>query len=340
MLWHVFIPRLGCHVNNALMNQTVLPFLERSWIIAGPTASGKSEMAMELAGRINGEIVSVDSMTIFRELDIGTAKPTVSDRLRIPHHLIDILDPRAGSSVADWLLRCTKCLSEILNRGKVPILVGGTGLYWKTLFFGLPSHPGGDPALRKKWENEIELRGSAAAHARLLEVDPIAARKIHPTDSRRIIRAMEVWELTGQPISSGRPDWGAAMDVRPIPPNHWIWIAWPRTTLRSRIDQRVHKMIELGWEKEAIGLSERNAFGPQSVSALGYKTLCDGSNSGLGREEIIQRIVRETCQFAKRQETWLRSMPMIRPVPLKEGISLPETLNRILDSDGNPSEVN
>jgi tRNA dimethylallyltransferase len=127
--------------------------------------------------------------------------------------------------------------------------------------------------LRKKWENEIELRGSAAAHARLLEVDPIAARKIHPTDSRRIIRAMEVWELTGQPISSGRPDWGAAMDVRPIPPNHWIWIAWPRTTLRSRIDQRVHKMIELGWEKEAIGHNlsppldtEPFAMGPTLVS--------------------------------------------------------------------------
>ena len=321
------------------MNQTVMPFLERSWIIAGPTASGKSEMSMVFADRINGEIVSVDSMTIFRQLDIGTAKPTVAERLRIPHHLIDILDPREGSSVADWLSLCTRCLGEILSRGKVPILVGGTGLYWKALFFGLPSHPAGDPALRRKWEHEIELRGSAAAHARLREVDPIAARKIHPTDSRRIIRALEVWELTGRPISSGRPDWGAAMNVHPIPPNRWIWLAWPRATLRSRINERVCKMLEIGWENEAISLSQQDAFGPQSVSALGYRTLCEGSKSGLAREEIIRRIVQETCQFAKRQETWLRSMPMIRPLPLNVGISLADTLNRILDSDGDPSEV-
>lgn len=298
------------------MDPDLLPALKRSWIIAGPTASGKSDLAMRLAARLGGEIVAVDSMTVFRGMDIGTAKPTLSDRDSVPHHLIDILAPTDSSNVANWLDHCRQSLTSILNRGRVPVLTGGTGLYWKALFFGLPAHPPGDATVREKWFRMLQTRGAAELHRKLSEVDPASGLRIPPSDVKRMIRALEVWEVTGNPISANRPDWRAPMDVQPDPPVRWIWLKWPREILHDRIAKRVVRMFAQGWEAEVASLESRNGFGPQSEAAIGYRTIRQASKRGVSRNEIIRQVVVETRQYAKRQETWLRSLPAIEPVAM------------------------
>lgn len=298
------------------MNPEHLVLLKRSWIIAGPTASGKSDLAMALASRVGGEIVAVDSMTLFRGMDIGTAKPTLADRQAIPHHLIDILAPSDSSNVADWLEKCHKAMESILNRGRIPILTGGTGLYWKALFFGLPHHPPGNPVVREKWVQMVKSKGNLAIHQILSQVDPVSGSRIPPTDLKRMVRALEVWEVTGSPISANRPDWGESFNERPQSPARWVWLKWPRHVLWARIADRVARMFELGWEAEVDLLEKNGGFGPQSGAAIGYKAIRTGRLESTGRAEILRRVGMETRQYAKRQETWLRSLTAIEPITL------------------------
>lgn len=302
-----------------MKNSAPLSVLRRCWIIAGPTASGKSDLAMALAAKLSGEIVAVDSMTLFRGMDVGTAKPTRADRELIPHHLIDVYEPFESSNVADWLDQCRQALGRILERGRVPILCGGTGLYWKALLFGLSDHPTGNSLVRAKWYRVHETLGAEALHQKLAEVDPVSALRIPQNDTKRVIRALEVWEITGNPISADRPDWHAQLDIQPDPPAKWIWLKWPRETLHDRIAKRVSKMFAQGWETEVARLDECSSFGPQSEAAIGYRTIRQALKKGADQEEIMKQVVIETRQFAKRQETWLRSLPAIKPFLMNSG---------------------
>lgn len=285
---------------------------------------------MALATRLGGEIVAVDSMTLFQGMDIGTAKPSHADRESVPHHLIDILAPTDSSNVADWLDRCRRSLACILGRGRVPVLTGGTGLYWKALFFGLPAHPPGNALVREKWFKIMRELGAEAVHRKLSEVDPASGLRIPPTDAKRMIRALEVWEVTGNPISANRPDWRAPMDIQPDPPARWIWLKWPRSLLHDRIARRVVRMFAQGWEAEVASLERRNGFGPQSEAALGYRTIRQASKEGESRDEIIRRVTVETRQYAKRQETWFRSLPAIQPIQMDSEMVVESLLDSLV----------
>src|SRR5579862_2917072 len=227
-------------------------FLERyprDLILTGPTGSGKSQLAVELAERLDAEIVSMDSMALYRRMNIGTAKPSAEDRRRVPHHLLDVLEPWESASVAWWLERATAIYDEIAGRGKRVVFVGGTPLYLKALLYGLFDGPPCDDALRRRLAEEAERFGSQILHERLQRVDPATAARLHPNDVRRLIRALEVWELTGQPISEFQQQW-----TKKQPANDeqdcCLCLDLPRSELYARIDARVRQMIADGLVEE------------------------------------------------------------------------------------------
>jgi tRNA dimethylallyltransferase len=209
--------------------------LQNTIFLTGPTGSGKSEIGLSLAEGIGAEIVSMDSMTVYRGMDIGTAKPSVEDRQRVPHHLIDVLEPWESANVAWWLKRATECVREIAARGRRVLFVGGTPLYLKVLLYGLFEGPPVDPEIRERLEIEAEQGGGETLRIRLAEVDPVSAARLHPNDVRRIVRALEVWELTGRPLSASQQEWGRPSDGVPL----CLWINRPRAELHARIDARV-----------------------------------------------------------------------------------------------------
>ncbi len=178
-------------------------------ILTGPTGSGKSRLALDLAERLDAEIVSMDSMALYRRMDIGTAKPSAEDRRRVPHHLLDVLEPWESANVAWWLARAAECCRDIAQRGKRPLFVGGTPLYLKTLLHGLFEGPPADESIRRRLSDEAAAVGGAVLHARLAAVDPVSAARLHPHDVRRVLRALEVWELTGRPMSAWQTQWRA-----------------------------------------------------------------------------------------------------------------------------------
>ncbi|MGH7226083.1 MAG: tRNA (adenosine(37)-N6)-dimethylallyltransferase MiaA, partial [Gemmataceae bacterium] len=249
-------------------------------ILTGPTGSGKSQLALALAERLGAEIVSMDSMTLYRRMDIGTAKPSAEERRRVPHHLIDVLEAWESASVAWWLERAVACCRDIAERGKRPLIVGGTPLYLKALLYGLFEGPSGDEAIRRRLIAEAEALGSAVLHARLAVVDPVSAERLHPNDVRRIVRALEVWELTGRPLSAWQTQWrqraGSASDGMNVAyasgSSPVLCLDTPRDELYARIDARVQRMIAEGWLEEARQLRQlQEPLSRQAAQALGYK---------------------------------------------------------------------
>src|SRR6059058_3966069 len=215
---------------------------EKALILTGPTACGKTALALELAERIGGEIVGMDSMTLYRGMDVGTAKPTAEERARVPHHLIDALDPWESGTVAWWLDRAADACRDITARGKRPLFVGGTPFYLKTLLHGLFEGPPGDETLRHELEVEAERDGKEVLHARLAAVDPKTAARLHPNDVRRVVRALEVYRLTGKPISAWQQTWDTAAFAGPVaapPPAriHAVVLELPRDVLYARINR-------------------------------------------------------------------------------------------------------
>jgi tRNA dimethylallyltransferase len=299
----------------------------RSLVLTGPTGSGKSALALELAGRLNAEIVAMDSMTLYRGLDIGTAKPTAADRRRVPHHLIDVLDPWESANVAWWLDRAAECVADIEGRGRTALFVGGTPLYLKALLRGLFEGPPADPELRARLEAEAQRDGPAALHARLAAVDPASAARLHANDLRRVVRALEVWELTGRPISEWQQQWKIAIgvpatagppksEILPIPaaPNV-LYLELPRPELYARIDRRVLDMLAAGWLAEAGRLRELpRPPSREAAAAVGYRDLWDFLAGRRPWEEAVRCIQQRSRNYAKRQLTWLRNLPECRPV--------------------------
>lgn len=281
-------------------------------VLTGPTGSGKSAIALELAVELGAEIVALDSMTLYRGMDLGTAKPTLEERARVPHHLIDVLDPWESANVAWWLAQARMIVDDLRQRGKRALFVGGTPFYLKALVSGLFEAPPCDPAIRPRLEAEAEQIGPLALHERLRQIDPVTAERLHPNDVRRVIRALEVWEATGQPISQLQQQWG----VDPADAPRCAVLTWPRDELYQRIDRRVVAMLEAGWLEEARRLlALPRPLSKESSQALGYRDLF----AYLQGEEpdwatTVSTIQMRTRQFAKRQLTWFRGLPGCVPV--------------------------
>ncbi len=281
--------------------------LPRVIVVTGPTASGKTAAAVELCRRIGGEVVSADSMQVYRGMDIGTAKPTIEERKGIPHHLIDVADPRLPFSVADFVALARPALRDILHRGLVPVICGGTGQYISALVDELVFHSAPpDPNVRARLLEEAERNGGAAMLARLAGIDPEAAARLHPNDRKRILRALEVFETTGEIVTEmNRRSRSAPREF-----DFRTFVLDPdRPSLYHRCDLRVGRMVELGLEDEVRRLEEGGV--PRSaiaMQAIGYKEMAAHLAGECAREEGIEAIRQATRQYAKRQLTWFRAM--------------------------------
>lgn len=284
--------------------------------LMGPTAAGKTDLAMHLADHLPCELVSVDSALVYRGMDIGTAKPDAETLARYPHHLVDILDPAEAYSAARFRADAQGLIADILARGRIPLLVGGTMLYYKALAGGLAHMPAADPQVRQRIEGMALEQGWEAVHAELGKVDPDAARRIHPNDPQRIQRAYEVFLLSGVPLS----EWhrrqalenaqsSATAGANMAYTTHYVAVApRERHILHERIAQRFVQMLELGFIAEVEALHARGDLDVSmpSVRAVGYRQAWDYLEGRLSREEMIERGVIATRQLAKRQFTWLR----------------------------------
>jgi len=281
--------------------------------LTGPTASGKTAAAVAVAQRLGAEIISLDSMAIYRGMDIGTAKPSVAEQGGVPHHLIDIIEPHQEFSVAQYLSAAEQTVREIVARGRTPLFVGGTPLYLKALLRGIFEGPPADWELRRELENFAEREGNEALHRRLAEVDPESARRLHLEDRRRVIRALEVFEKTGQRISELQQQFERA---RPAEECRVFTITWPREQLVERIDRRVDAMFAAGLVDEVRDLlKESGAFGRSAGQAVGYREVLEHLRGERGIAETIELVKLRTRQFAKRQMTWFRSLSECRQLP-------------------------
>jgi tRNA dimethylallyltransferase len=281
--------------------------------VVGPTASGKSAVAMWVAEqRGDVELVSIDSMQVYRGMDIGTAKPSPAERARVPHHLLDLVEPTQDFSVAEFQRAYRAAIADIAARNKRALLVGGTGLYHRAVIDGLDL-PGEWPALRAGLLAEAELLGPAALHARLTAIDPAAAARIEPGNTRRIVRALEVCEGTGRPFSS----YGPGLDVYPPTPIVQIGLRWDRDVLAARIEQRVHAMVDAGLVDEVSSL-RATGMSRTASQALGYKELLDHLEGGQSLDAAVARIDVRTRQFAVRQLRWFQRDPRVRWVDVVE----------------------
>lgn len=279
-------------------------------IIVGPTAVGKTALAVELALRLGGEVISGDSTQVYRGMDIGTAKVRPDEMKGVPHHLIDILRPDEPFSVAEFQTRVDQTISEIRSRGRLPILAGGTGLYVRAIRMAYQFLEGSeaDPALRARLQAEEEKYGVGHLHRRLSEVDPAAAAKLHPNDSRRIIRALEVWERTGTRISETQ----VAEEAEPRYDDLFIGLNMERGMLYERIDRRVDLMLAEGFVAEVASLMAAYPPGLVSLQTLGYRELIQYRRGLSTFDEAVGLIKRNTRRFAKRQLTWFRRESALR----------------------------
>ncbi|MGE5583595.1 MAG: tRNA (adenosine(37)-N6)-dimethylallyltransferase MiaA [Bacillota bacterium] len=286
-------------------------------IIAGPTAVGKTELAIELCERLQAEIISADSMQVYKYMDIGTAKPSIEQQHRVKHHLIDLVEPDQNFSVADYQRHFYQCLNELSSRKKLPVMVGGTGLYIRASLQAFPfTDPGANPEIRRNLMEQAETaQDPQFLHQRLQEVDPQAAARIHPHDSRRLIRALEVYYQTGTPISALQKAEAAGLKYRMI----YLFLDREREELYSRIDQRVEEMIATGliFEVEAL-LSKGYSPDLKSMQSLGYKQITDYLQGNLTLEAAVTLTKQLTRNYAKRQLTWFRKEPVQLRVNLSE----------------------
>ena len=275
--------------------------------LMGPTASGKTDLAVELVQELLCDIISVDSALVYRGMDIGTAKPGADVLEVAPHRLIDICDPTETYSAARFREDALREMEDIFANGRIPLLVGGTMLYYRALQYGLSKLPEADPAVRARLEGEAATVGWDQMHQRLLQIDPVAGARIHPNDPQRIQRALEVFELTGQTLTELQN-----RDGEQELPYHLIKLVRApkdRAVLHQRIAKRFHQMLELGFEDEVKGLLAREDITPDlpSMRSVGYRQMLEYLTGGYSYEQMVERGIIATRQLAKRQLTWLRS---------------------------------
>jgi tRNA dimethylallyltransferase len=280
--------------------------------LMGATASGKTALALALHGRLPVEIVSVDSSQVYRNMDIGTAKPSRDELARAPHRLIDIRDPAEPYSAADFCSDAQREIDDIHRSGRIPLLVGGTMFYFRALEYGLSALPSADATIRARLEQEALGQGWAALHARLAEIDPAAGVRIHPNDTQRIQRALEIYELTGLAPSD-------AASAMPAPPQKYRFIKLAiafndRPQLHDRIEKRFHTMLALGLIEEVKKLLSRGDLSVNlpSVRSVGYRQVWEYLTDNINYNQMVNSAIAATRQLAKRQITWLRSYPELR----------------------------
>lgn len=298
-------------------------------LILGVTASGKSSLAFELAKTVGGEIVSVDSMKVYRRMDIGTAKPPLSKRQVIPYHMIDVVEPSDAFSVDRFLDMASEAIAEIEGRGKPVVAVGGTAMYIKALLYGLFEGPGTDAEVRAKLAEAIGRIGLAELHQKLATVDPEAAQRIHPNDEKRIVRALEVYELTGRPISSFQKQW----EPQAEPAEEWLVVGLrrPKEAESQRINLRIKRMMEEGLREEVVKLlAEEKPLSKQAAAAIGYSEMIAHLQGKMGQEETVEQIKVNTRKFAKAQRTWFKTFRGVQWIDISEADTVHTVLERVL----------
>ena len=304
--------------------------IEDCWFLTGPTASGKTEVGLALANRLDAEIISLDSMSVYRGMDIGTAKPTPRQQRAVPHHLIDVVDPNQDYSLAAYLAAAEQCVHTIRQRGKEVLFVGGTPLYLKALLRGLSTGPAADWEFRRQVRAEAEQVGVEALHERLRSVDPLSASKLPQGDIRRIIRALEVYKLTGQPISHQQLHFDEGRSAAEC---KVFVMSWPKDVLLERISHRVTLMFDSGLLDEISGLRTRFLQLSRTASqAVGYREGLDCLDGRCNVEVAMQRVEIRTRRFAKRQRTWFRGLSECRSVECDESQTPQAVAENILQS--------
>lgn len=309
--------------------------LRHCWFLAGPTAGGKTATALALAEFLDAEIVSMDSMAVYRRMDIGTAKPTREERSQVPHHLIDIVDPHEEFSVSDYVQQASQVAGEIAGRSRTPLFVGGTGLYLRSMLRGVFEGPDADWELRRSLERQADEKGNDWLLEELRKVDAPTAARLHPNDVRRVIRAIEVFNVTGQPLSIQH-------DHKPLPkeeqPAAVFWIHPPRAWVHERVNRRVDIMMGQGLLGETRRLLDSDPPpGRTARQALGYRELIEHLEAGVSLDAAVTQIKTGTRQFAKRQHTWFRNLEECQSVPITGKESprvLAETLLRLASAPG------
>ncbi|RMF82452.1 MAG: tRNA (adenosine(37)-N6)-dimethylallyltransferase MiaA [Planctomycetota bacterium] len=298
-------------------------------VILGTTASGKSALARGLAAALDGEVLSIDSMKVYRGMDIGTAKPSPQQRAAVPHHLIDVADPWESFSAARFVTLADQAVEEIHQRRRPVIAAGGTTLYFKCFYEGMFEGPPAHPEFRSALRTRIEREGLDALHAELARIDPAAAERIHRNDRRRIERALEVHHLTGRPISDLQRQWDRAGPRR----TDWRWtligLRWPKEIAARRINARVRRMIDAGLVEEARRLwNDPRGLSEQARQAVGYRELFEHFQGRYTLDDAIERIKIDTRRLAKAQRTWMKRLPGVAWIDLDEGDAVETVLPR------------
>jgi len=300
------------------------------WFLAGPTACGKSATAIELAHLLNAEILSLDSMAIYREMNIGTAKPTADEQSQAPHHLIDLIEPSEEFSLAEYIDQAEIVVQEIFSRNKVPLFVGGTGLYLRSVLRGVFEGPPANWEFRNLAEQQ-EKETPGYLHEQLSKCDPVSAKKLHPRDQRRIIRALEVYRQTGKPLSEQQLQPELPAEYRP---QKVFWLHPNREWLYDRVNRRVDLMIEQGLIEEVTQLLQRNPPpGRTAVQGLGYKEIIAHLQEDVPLEKTLELLKMRTRQFAKRQHTWFRNMSECKEIIVEGNETAKELAHKIAETD-------
>ncbi|MCG6382343.1 tRNA (adenosine(37)-N6)-dimethylallyltransferase MiaA [Vibrio fluvialis] len=300
--------------------------------LMGPTASGKTDLAIRLRQKFPVEIISVDSALIYKGMDIGTAKPDQDELALAPHRLIDIFDPSEAYSAADFRRDALREMQAIVEQGKIPLLVGGTMLYYKALLEGLSPLPAADPEIRQQIEQEAQQLGWAALHEQLRQIDPISAERIHPNDPQRLSRALEVYRISGKTLTELTQTKGEALPFRV---KQFAIAPKERAELHRRIELRFEKMVEAGFEDEVKALYARKDLHPDlpSIRCVGYRQMWDYLDGNCTLDEAIFRGICATRQLAKRQITWLRSWDDLTWLDSENVEQALETLSNAIASD-------
>ncbi len=300
----------------------------QAWYVAGATASGKSDIGILMAQRLDGEIISLDSMAIYRGMDIGTAKPLAAQRELVPHHLIDIADPNETFSVSRYRELAQATIAEIRSRDKTPIFVGGTALYLKALVRGIFQGPPADWDFRREVIAEVRTTGLDPLYRRLRQVDPLAAHQLHPQDERRIIRALEVYKKTGIPISHWQQQFEVAT---PADRCRVFSIRYPRAELHARIQRRVQAMFDRGLVAEVQSLLDRwTELSHTAMQAVGYREVIEHLRGSRDLVATMEQVLVRTRRFARHQETWFRGLSECRIVDVGAGDSAESIADRLL----------
>ncbi|KQH83938.1 tRNA (adenosine(37)-N6)-dimethylallyltransferase MiaA [Vibrio furnissii] len=300
--------------------------------LMGPTASGKTDLAIRLRQKFPVEIISVDSALIYKGMDIGTAKPDQHELALAPHRLIDMLDPSEAYSAADFRRDALREMNDIVAQGRIPLLVGGTMLYYKALLEGLSPLPAADPEIRQQIEHEAEQHGWMALHDQLRHIDPVSAERIHPNDPQRLSRALEVYRISGKTLTELTQTKGEALPFRV---KQFAIAPKERAELHRRIELRFEKMVEAGFEEEVKALYARKDLHPDlpSIRCVGYRQMWDYLDGNGRLEDAIFRGICATRQLAKRQITWLRSWDDLTWLDSENVEHALETLSNAIASD-------